>query len=169
MEHRPETFNQAEKVPEVFFEAYQQFTDTLWRYNHKGEEIQLRSKYHLRVLWMSDKILPVDGVRLDTLYQINVVKGGMSDETFYRYCTNPENHILPPEGSAASLELYKEYEVFRDSWLAGVRATYESWMQDHGLKTGPGINIKLFDNKGTKVSVVADFSEIANRYSFAEA
>ncbi len=166
---RAESFTPAEEVPEVSVEAYQQFTNTLWRYEHNGEVIQLRSKYHLQVLWMSDKIPPIDGVRLDTLYQLNVVEGGMTDETFYRYCTNPQNHILPPAGSAASVELYKEYEVFRDSWLAGVKTTYESWMQDHGLTTGPGVHIKLFDGTDTKVSVVADFAEIANDYFFAAA
>ncbi|MFN3693100.1 MAG: hypothetical protein ACK4SL_03345 [Candidatus Paceibacteria bacterium] len=118
---------------------------------------------------MSDKIPPIDGVRLDMLYQLNVVEGGMTDETFLPIRTNPQNHILPPAGSADLVELYKEYEVFRDSWLAGVKTTYESWMQDHGLTTGPGVHIKLFDGTDTKVSVVADFVEIAKRYSFAPA
>ncbi len=164
-----ESFTQAEEVPRVSFEAYQEFTNSLWKYEHNGEVIKLRSKYHLYVLWVSNKIPAIDGVRLDELYKINAVEGGMSDETFEKYCTNPANHILPPLGSAASLELYKEYETFRDEWLKNIQATYESWMHSHQLKTGPGVRISLFNSKDTKVRAIADFQEIAERFYFAAA
>jgi hypothetical protein len=142
-----------EKISHLDLDTYLAFLSDLNTID--GELIEdLNHGFYVWLTNQNPTLQNIDGVRLDALYNKNVVEGDMSTERFEEYCLSFGFLPSDPDKKASIVSGYNEYiaKVYVEK-----QQEYEDWAAQNGIDVRSGAVTKFYDSEGNIFRVRTDF------------